>query len=264
MKTPSKFGTALITGGSAGIGCELAHQFAAHGHHLVLVARRQDRLEAIAGRIEGKYGVKVATLADDLTDADCPQRLFDSLNADGITIDYLVNNAGFGLGGEFSETSLERELDMIQVNVTALVHLTKLFMQPMLHRKMGRIMNVASTAAFQPGPLMSVYFATKAFVQSFSQAIDEELRNTGVTVTCLCPGPVATEFAEIAGLKETRMFTASVVADAEAVARYGYWAMMHGKRLAIPGMGNKLMVQAERLLPRALVTLAARKVQERR
>lgn len=264
MKTPSKLGTALITGGSAGIGCELARQFAAHGHDLVLLARRQERLEAVAGKIEGKYGVKVVTFAGDLTDPDCPQRLFDSLNADGINIDFLVNNAGFGLRGEFSETNLERELDMIQVNVTSLVHLTKLFMQPMLHRKAGRIMNVASIAAFQPGPLMSIYYSTKAFVLSFSQAIDEELRHTGVTVTCLCPGPVATEFAETAGLNETPLFTLASVPDAETVARYGYLAMMQGKRIAIPGAANKLIVQAERLLPRAFVTRAARKLQENR
>jgi short-subunit dehydrogenase len=256
--------TAMITGGSVGIGYGLAKQFAAHGRDLVLIARQRDRLEAAAGRLEGKFGVKVTTISSDLSEPDSPQRLFDALVSEGIDIDFLVNNAGFGLGGEFAETDIERELDMIQVNIAALVHLTKLFMQPMVKRGEGRIMNVASTAAFQPGPLMSIYFASKAFVLSFSQAIDEELRDTGVTVTCLCPGTTATEFAETAGISNSRLFTPITVADAEDVAQYGYWAMMKGKRLAIPGMRNKLMVQAERVIPRALVTFLARKVQENR
>ncbi len=261
---PPTRGTALITGGSVGIGFELAQLFAADGYDLILVARRQDRLESAAILIEGKYRIKPVTIALDLTDAASPQQLLDSVNALGIEIEFLVNNAGFGLGGQFSETSLDRELQMIQLNVTSLVHLTKLFMQPMIKRKHGRIMNVASTAAFQPGPLMSIYYATKAFVLSFSQAIDEELRNTGVSVTCLCPGPVHTEFAATAGLHETRLFTQASIAGAEDVARYGYRAMMKGKRIAIPGPLNKAMVQVERFLPRALITRVARKVQENR
>jgi short-subunit dehydrogenase len=256
--------TALITGGSAGIGFELAKQFAAHGHDLVLVARNTDQLEAAAGKIEGKYGVNVRTIVADLADADSPQRLFDSLSADGIDIHYLVNNAGFGLGGEFADTDIERELDMIQVNAASVVHLTKLFLPAMLKRKSGRIMNVASTAAFQPGPLHSIYYATKAFVLSFSEAIHEELRKTGVTVTALCPGPTRTNFFERAGTEKTRLFTQAVVADAEDVARFGYAAMMKGQSVAIPGIGNKLMVQAERVTPRAVVTRLARLVQQNR
>jgi short-subunit dehydrogenase len=254
----------MITGGSAGIGYQLATQFAAHGHDLVLVARQQDKLEAAAGKLEGKFGIRATTVASDLADSDSPQRLFDALISEGIEIDYLVNNAGFGLGGEFSETDIARELDMIQVNIASLVHLTKLFMQPMIKRREGRIMNVASTAAFQPGPLMSIYFATKAFVLSFSQAIDEELRDSGVTVTCLCPGATATEFAGTAGITNSRLFTQIGVADAEDIARYGYSAMMSGKRIAIPGLRNKLMVQVERITPRAVVTRLARKIQENR
>ena len=256
--------TALLTGGSAGIGYELARELAAHGHDLVLVARRQDRLEAAAGTLEGKYGVRVITIPSDLADPDSPQRIFDAVRAEGIQIDILVNNAGFGLGGEFADTDIDRELDMVQVNVSALVHLTKLFMQPMILRKSGRILNLGSTAAFQPGPLNSIYYATKAFVLSFSQAIDEELRKTGVTVTCLCPGPVETEFADVAGLNETRLFSLAAIANAEDVARFGYLQMMRGKRIAVFGPANKLMVQAQRFLPRALVTRVARKVQENR
>jgi short-subunit dehydrogenase len=256
--------TALITGASVGIGYELAKEFAAHGHDLILVARARDRLEALAGQVEGKHGITATVLVFDLADPSAPQGIFDSVNEQGLTVDILVNNAGFGLGGAFADTDLDRELAMIQVNVASLVQLTKLFMQPMLKRKKGRILNVGSTAGFQPGPLMSIYYATKAFILSFSQAIDEELRNTGVTVTCLCPGSTDTEFAERAGISNTNLFRITGVDDPAWVARYGYAATMRGQRLAIPGLKHKTMVQLERFVPRALVTTLARKVQERR
>jgi short-subunit dehydrogenase len=256
--------TALITGGSSGIGLELAKCFAAHGHDLILVARNIDALEAEAGKIEGKYGVKASTLAFDLADPDSPQKLFDAITAENIQVDFLVNNAGFGLGGEFVETDLSTELDMIQVNVTTVVHLTKLFLPAMVKRKEGRVMNVASTAAFQPGPLASIYYSTKAFVLSFSEAIAEELRNSGVTVTALCPGPTHTNFAERSGTAKSRLFTQSAVATAEEVARYGYAAMMHGQRVTIPGMGNKFLMQLERVSPRRFTTFVTRKIQESR
>lgn len=256
--------TALITGGSVGIGLELAKQFAHHGHNLVLTARHRDTLEAVAGSIEGKYGVKVTVIPDDLTDPDAPQRLHDAIVAENIDIDFLVNNAGFGLGGEFAETDGTRELEMIQVNITALTHLTKLFLPAMIKRNSGRIMNVASTAAFQPGPLMSVYYASKAYVLSFSQALDEELRNTNVRVTCLCPGATATNFAETAMVGDTNLLAKYGVGKAEDVASYGYAAMMRGERVAVVGLRNKVMVQAERFAPRNLVTRLARMAQENR
>ena len=256
--------TALITGGSTGIGFELAKCFAAHGHDLILVARNRDTLEAAAGKIEGKYGVKVTTLVFDLSDTDSPQKLFDLVTGEAIQVDFLINNAGFGLGGEFADTNIEKELDMIQVNVAAVVHLTKLFLPAMIRRKEGRIMNLGSTAAFYPGPHASIYYATKAFVLSFSEAIAEELRNTGVSVTALCPGPTHTEFADRSGTTNTRLFKQSIVASAEDVARYGYSAMMRGQRVAVPGLGNKFLIQAERLAPRRLVTLITRKIQENR
>jgi short-subunit dehydrogenase len=243
--------TALITGGSTGIGFELAKCFAAHGYDVILVARHGDALEAAAGKIEGKYGVKAAALAFDLADRDSPQKLFDAIVADGVQIDFLVNNAGFGLHGEFADTDLEREL-------------TKLFLPAMIKRKEGRIMNVASTAAFYPGPFAAIYYATKAFVLSFSEAIAEELSNTGVTVTALCPGPTATNFAERAGSGDTRLFTPAAVATADDVARFGYSAMMRGRRVAIPGMGNKILLQADRFAPRRLVTMITRKIHEPR
>lgn len=256
--------TALITGGSAGIGLELARQCAKHGHNLVLVARHRDTLEAAAGTLEGKHGVKVTVLPMDLADPDSPQRLFDAVRSEGIHVDYLINNAGFGLGGEFADTDINTELDIIQVNMSAVVHLTKLFMQPMLKEKSGRIMIVASTAAFQPGPLMSIYFASKAFLLSFSEALAEELRNTGVTVTCLCPGATATGFAERAGISNSRLFTKVGVQKAEDIGVYGYAAMMRGERVAIAGMRNKIMIQAERLAPRAMLTRLVRLAQENR
>ena len=256
--------TALITGGSTGIGFELAKCFAAHGHDVILVARHTDTLEAAAGKIEGKYGVKATTLVFDLSDPDSPQRLFDLVTGEAIQIDFLVNNAGFGTHGEFVDTSLDRELDMIQVNVTSVVQLTKLFLPAMVRRKQGRVMNVASTAAFYPGPLAAIYYASKAFVLSFSEAIAEELRDTGVTVTALCPGPTETNFAERARWNESAVFTPAAVATAEDVARFGYAAMMRGRRVAVPGMGNKFLMQADRLAPRRLVTLITRKIQERR
>lgn len=261
---PQKRETALITGASAGIGLELAKQFAAHGHDLILVARNRDALEAAAGTVEGRYDIKATVIASDLAQPESPQRVFESVMAEGLRVDILVNNAGFGFAGPFVETDIDRELDMIQVNITAVTHLTKLFLQPMVLRRSGRILNVASTAGFQPGPLMSVYYASKAYVISLSQALDEELRNTGVTVTCLCPGATATEFAERAGLTNTRLFTLTGVANAEDVARHGYAATMRGDRLALPGIKNKAQIQFLRLLPRSLVTTLARKVQENR
>ena len=254
--------TALITGGSTGIGFELARQFAAHGHDLVLAARNADQLEAAAGKIEGKYGVSVKTLSIDLVDGDAPQRLFDSLTGDGVQVDFLVNNAGFGLGGEFVDTDINRELDMIQVNCSALIHLTKLFLPAMVKRKEGKIMNVASTAAFQAGPGHSIYYASKAFVLSFSEAIAEELHRTGITVTALCPGPTESNFAERAGPNKSRLFTQAKVATAEEVAKFGYQALMKGQRVAIPGMQNKLMIQAERFVPRILVNKIAHRMQD--
>jgi len=267
MKTDLTSGnptTALVTGASMGIGLELARVLASHGHNLILVARHRDTLEAVAGNLEGKHGISAAVIPADLSHVDAPAQLYDSITADGLKVDFLINNAGFGLGGEFSDTDVDRELDMIQLNVSALTHLTKLFLPAMLKRKSGRIMNVASTAAFQPGPLMAVYYATKAYVLSFSEAIAEELRDTGVTVTALCPGATATQFAETAQVSNSRLFTRLGVANAEQVAAYAYSAMMRGERVAIPGMRDRVMLQAERIAPRALVTRMVRLAQENR
>jgi short-subunit dehydrogenase len=256
--------TALVTGGSGGIGFEIAKVLARKGFDLVLVSRKRDTLEAAAGQLEGKFGVRVQVYAADLRRPDAPQEIFDFLHNENLPIEVLVNNAGFGLGGEFADTKLQRELEMIQVNISALTHLTKLFLPAMIKRKSGRVLNVASTAAFQPGPLMAVYYATKAYVLSFSQALAEEVRDTGVTVTVLCPGPTATDFAASAEVGSSRLFSAFGLAQPDDVAEFGVAAMMHGRRIAIPGIKNKIVAQSSRFAPRAIVTKLSRMAQESR
>jgi uncharacterized protein len=256
--------TALVTGGSGGIGLELAKVLARRGLDITLVARKRDTLEAAAGKLEGQYQIKVHVFAADLGRPEAPELVFDFLQNENIPIEILVNNAGFGLGGEFAETDLDRELEMIQVNIAALTHLTKLFLPPMIKRRSGRILNVASTAAFQPGPLMAVYYASKAYVLSFSEALAEELRDSGVTVTALCPGPTRTDFASTAHVGNSRLFTLFGVATAADVAEFGVDAMMQGKRVAVPGIRNKIVAQAHRISPRLLTAKVARLAQENR
>lgn len=263
-KSGMEKGTALVTGASSGIGLELVKVLARNGHDVVLTARKADALEALAGLVEGKYGMRATVLPLDLSKPDAPNELFAKVAAQKIQVDILVNNAGFGQGGPFAETEIEREIEMINLNITALTHLTKLFLAPMLARRNGRILNVASTAAFQPGPLMSVYYASKAYVLSFSEAIAEELRDTGITVTTFCPGPTATNFAAEAGLKNSRLFKMGGVASADSTAEIAYAAMMAGKRVVVPGFKNKLIAQGNRLTPRTLATRLAKFVQENR
>ena len=263
-KTGTARRTALVTGGSGGIGLELAKVLARNGFDIVLVARSRDTLEAAAGQLEGQYHVTVHVFAADLRRPDAPEAISDFLTNENIPIEVLVNNAGFGLGGEFADTDVTRELEMIQVNIAALTHLTKLFLPQMIKRKSGRILNVASTAAFQPGPLMAVYYASKAYVLSFSEAIAEELRNTGVTVTALCPGPTRTDFAATAKVGNSRLFSLFGLADAAGVAEYGFQAMMQGRRVAIPGIRNRIVAISNRFSPRTLTAKIARLAQEAR
>jgi short-subunit dehydrogenase len=254
---------ALITGASAGIGKELAGLFAAD-HDLILVARREAELNALADELRKQPGRTVHVIPADLGDPAAPQRLFDEVTAKGLTVDVLVNNAGFGTLGPFHDTDLAKSLTMIQVNVTALVHLTGLFLPGMRQRGRGRILNVASTAAFQPGPFMAIYYATKAFVLSFSEALWDELNGSGVTVTCLCPGPTRTEFADAAGMHGTRLFSGPNVMDVTSVAKAGYAATMRGKRLVVPGFLNRLLVFAGRFAPRRLLLRVVRRIQQKR
>jgi short-subunit dehydrogenase len=244
--------TALVTGASAGLGVELAWLFAADGHDVVLVARRGDRLQALAGEIEKKHGVRAVALAADLTDPSAPERILRGLADRGIAIEFLVNNAGFGTTGAFAELDPARELAMIQVNITALVHLTRLLLPQMRDRKSGRILNIGSTAGFQPGPFMAGYYASKAFVNSFTEALAYELRGTGVTATLSCPGATETEFARVAGNDKSRLFQMGAM-GAQPVAAQSYRAMMRGRTMVIPGLRNKLGLQSLRFAPRAAV-----------
>jgi short-subunit dehydrogenase len=257
--------TALITGASGGIGLELARLFAAGGYDLVLVARSADRLEEIAGELRSRHGITARVLAKDLAVPGSPEEVFQELEAAGVVVDVLVNNAGFATYGPFAEIDLGRELEELQLNVVTLTHLTKRLLPGMLARRRGGVLNLASTAGFQPGPLMAVYYASKAYVISFSEALAEELSGTGVTVSALCPGPTATGFQRRAGLEGSKLFSGAVqVADAAAVARAGYEGFLAGKRIVIPGLLNKVGVQSIRLSPRSLATKVVKRMQERR
>jgi uncharacterized protein len=254
--------TALITGASSGIGYELAKLLAQNHYDLVLVARSSAQLAQLADALQRQFGISAKPIALDLCAAPAPQFLFDQLQREGIAVDILVNNAGYGKFGGFAKVPLEESLGQIQLNIAALTHLTKLFLGPMLERRAGRIMNVASTAGFQPGPLMAVYYATKAYVISFSEALANEVSGTGVTVTCLCPGATDTGFQERAGTENTMLFRKLRPMDAYTVARDGYRGLMAGKTLVISGFRNWLLAEATRFGPRKLVTAVSRKVMD--
>lgn len=260
MGTPS---TALITGASGGIGYELAKLFARDSYNLVLVARSTDKLAQLAAELEKAYQIRASVVAADLSQPGGPDQVFAATQKAGIEVDVLVNNAGFGQFGFYVETDLQEELQQIQLNIVSLTHLTKLYIRPMIERRHGRILNVASTAAFQPGPLMAVYYATKAYVLSFSAALSNELRGTGVTVTCLCPGPTTTEFHKRAAMDLSNMMKAPFM-DAKTVAEIGYRAMLKGKPTVIAGKMNWLVAQSTRFAPRTWTAAIARKIQEQR
>jgi uncharacterized protein len=251
----------LITGASGGIGYELAKLFARDHHDLVLASRSGDKLAQIAAELQSP-GITVRTIALDLAAPPAPKVLFDQLQREGITIDILINNAGFGIFGEFARMPENEILGQISLNITALTELTRLFLPSMIKRGSGRIMNVASTAGFQPGPLMAVYYATKAYVISFSEAIANELQDSGITVTCFCPGATHTGFAQRAGIEKSRLFK-SVGASAEKVALDGYRAVMEGRSLVISGTHNWLVANATRFAPRKMVTAVSRWIVEK-
>jgi short-subunit dehydrogenase len=231
--------TALVTGASSGLGLELARLFARDGHDLVVVARRRDHLEALATRLAADHGVAARIIAEDLADPVAPLRIVDELSGRRIAVDFLVNSAGFGSNGPFATRELGRELAMLQVNCGALMHLTGLLLPGMIARRSGRILNLGSTAGFQPGPNMAVYYASKAFVNSFTEALSYELRGTGVTATVSCPGATATEFSAVAGTSESRLFRLGAMTAAD-VAAHAYRAMMAGKVMSLPGWRAKL------------------------
>lgn len=240
--------TALITGASSGIGRALAQQFAVHGYDVVLVARSTGTLEEVARTLV----TSVRVLSADLSKTGSAAALVEQLRQGGIQVDVLVNNAGFGLQGEFTALPFDQQIEMIQLNVVTLTELTRLLLPGMLQRRSGGVLNVASTAAFQPGPLMSVYYATKAFVLSFTEGIAEEVVGRGVKVTCLCPGPTETAFADRAGMRGTNLFKAGAM-NVEQVAREGFDGWNSGKVVVVPGFANRRGMLAVRLSPRAFV-----------
>ena len=245
--------TALITGASSGIGLELSKLFAKNGFHLILVARSEERLEKLADELRYEHHVQVATFAKDLSDLNEVYSLFKIIDEENIFVDFLVNNAGFGDYGNFVDSDWHKINQMINLNMTSLTYMTHLFLQKMKKEGRGRIMNIASTAAFQPGPLMAVYFATKSYVLNFSEAIFEELNEYNISVTAYCPGATATNFSNEANTNNSRLFKNKKLPSAAKVAEYGFMAMMQGKRLAIYGFMNQVMVFATRFTPRFLV-----------
>jgi hypothetical protein len=248
---------ALLTGASTGIGRELAEVCAAKGWNQVLVARNQDRLKIVAEELRAVHKVQTRILPVDLSMTGAAEKIFEALK--DVPISLLINNAGFGTYGAFAESTFSEQSEMIQVNVAALVQLTRLFLQPMLERSNGRILNVASTAAFQPGPKFSVYYASKAFVFSFSYALADELQGTGVTVTALCPGMTKTEFQKRANVKEGGPFG---LMSARTVAEQGFHGMMRGKRVVIPGIMNRVGAFFARRVPLRLSSTVAGRIHE--
>lgn len=250
-------GTALVTGASAGLGAEFAKLCAAGGYDVVLVARSASRLAELAAGLAKSYGIEARPLVADLADPAAPPAILSQLG--GKPIDILINNAGFGVHGSFVETDWAREASMMQVNMVALAHLTKLLLPDMVRRRSGRVLNVASTAAYVPGPFMAVYYASKAFVLSLSEALSNEVLGTGVTVTVVCPGPTRTEFASAAGITESNLFRGFTM-EADEVARIGWDAMMAGKSSEIAGARNRWMIRGTRLAPRSFVAAQTRKL----
>jgi uncharacterized protein len=252
--------TALITGASNGIGLELAKIHASKGGDLVLIARNKSKLDEVKSELERQYGVTVYTIGKDLSAINSAQEVYDETTKQEIQIDYLINNAGFGDFGMFTETDWDKELQMINLNITSLTLFTKLYLKDMIRRRSGKIMNVASTAAFQPGPTMAVYCATKAYVLSFTEAISNEVRDNGITITALCPGATESGFQTAGGLDESELYKGKKLPTAKEVAEYGYRSMIKGKTVSIHGMMNYIMSNSIRFIPRALVLKVSRKI----
>lgn len=250
--------TVLITGASSGIGRELARCFAAEGSRLVLTARNTEALESLADELRRAHNLEASVLTADLSRPETPERIFKELQGRGITVDVLVNNAGFGAWGRFAELPLQRQLEMVQVNLTTLTHLTGLFLPGMVQRRRGGILNVGSVAGFVPGPGMAVYYATKAFVLSFTEALAEELAGTNVIATALCPGPTATNFGKVAQADKARMIRLARM-TAEAVAVRGLRSFRRKQVVTVPGLQNRLLISFSRFAPRTAVRKIAAK-----
>jgi uncharacterized protein len=254
---------ALITGASNGIGLELAKVHATKGDDLILVARNKVKLEELKTEIESSQKVKVYIIAKDLSADNSAQEVYDETKKLGLKVDYLINNAGFGDFGMFVQTDWTKELQMINLNITTLTQFTKIYIKDMVARKSGKIMNVASTASFQSGPTMAVYYATKAYVLSFSEAIDNEVREHGVSVTTLCPGATESGFQAAAAMEESKLVKGRKLPTSKEVAEYGYKAMMRGQTVAIHGWMNWILANSVRFMPRAAVVKVTRFIQDK-
>jgi len=255
--------TALITGASNGIGYELAKVHAEKGDNLVLIARSKNKLDELKKELEKKHRIQVHTIGKDLSVAGAAVKVYEEVKQNNISIDYLINNAGLGDIGLFANCDWKKQENMINLNITALAHFTRLYLPDMIKQGSGKILNVASTAAFQPGPTMSVYFATKAFVLSFSEAVNEEVRDKGITVTALCPGSTESGF-HAAAIGDNKELKERRLPSSRKIAEFGYRAMMKGKSVAIPGLMNSIMATSVRFIPRALMVKAVRKIQEKK
>ena len=251
-------GTALVTGASSGIGADLARLCAADNFDLILVARRVDRLQDLASSISNTHGISARVLAADLASPDAAQSLVTQL--DGAPIDILINNAGVGLRGAFAELPWEKQSALLQLNLIAPIQLSRLILPGMIARRSGRILNVASTAAFVPGPFMALYYASKAALLSFTEAVANELQGTGVTATVLCPGPTTTEFFDAAGIANSNLLRGGNVMDSASVAREGYRAMMKGDVEIVAGARNRWMMRGARLVPRTKLAAVTRRL----
>ena len=254
--------TALITGASTGIGRELARIHAEKGGDLIIVARNEEKLQALKAELEKNHGIQVKVMAKDLSDPNTPQEIYEEVQREGIQVDFLINNAGFGGHGKFHEREWQQDLDMIQVNVVALSALTRLFLPSFVERNSGKILNTSSTASFMPGPLQAVYYATKAYVTFFSNAIHEELHDTHITVTNLMPGATETEFAKTSGMDKTGLFDKAF--SAREVAEAGYNGMLEGKLDVVAGltMAQKVMMNVIPITPKKMLLKQIRQMQE--
>ena len=260
-RKPGEGQTALVTGASAGIGVDLAECFAKDGYDLILTARSEGALQEVANRLSAAHGVKAHTIAQDLGAYGGGSAVAAKIAEKGLNVDVVVNNAGYGHAGALTSSDLQTQLGMIDLNVRALVELTYIYWDRMIANKRGGILNVASTAAFQPGPLMANYYASKAYVLSFSEAMWEEARGTGVHVSCLCPGPTVSKFRERAGTGKTRLANASKVMASAPVAREGYNGFKRNKRVVVTGGNNKFIASVGKYLPRETLLKMVRNVQ---
>lgn len=253
-----------MTGASLGIGVDLAECYARDGYDLILTARSEDALKSVAARLSSAFAVKATPIANDLGAIGGGKKLADEIAKRGLTVDVLVNNAGFGHAGALTTAPLATSLGMIDLNVRALVELTHIYWDDMLKRGRGGVLNVASTAAFQPGPLMAIYYASKAFVLSFSEALWEEARGTGVLVSCLCPGPTASGFRDRAGTGRTKLATAAAVMPSMPVAEEGYRGWRRNRRVVITGARNRVGAELAQILPRSVILRLVRNIQSPR